>query len=899
MTRPPVWRRYLRFWGPDPAADVDDELHFHLESHVEMLVRQGMLPAEARAEALRRFGDVHRVKRAVRDMDERSARADRRAELRDALRQDLSYGLRSLRKTPAFTAIAVLTLALGIGANSAIFSVINGVLLEPLPFPRSEQLAKIVTRFTGFGLERAYLSEPELVDFQREARSFDAVAGFAWRSYSMTGEGDPERVRALRATANIFRVLGVPAARGRVFLPEEDSPGHDDVVVISDGLWRRRFGADPAILGRTIALNGVSRTVIGVLPPSFNFGDVASRVAEVIVPLALNLDTLSGRSAHYLESIARLKPGVPVQRADAEVATIAARLTKAYPVNYPEKLGFGASVLLLRDAWVGSTRPALLVLAGAVGLVLLIACANVANLLLARGEARQRELAVRVALGAGRSRIVRQLLTESLLLALAGAAVGLVLAPWGVNALLAVNPQGLPLVQRVSVDGTVLAVTLALTVATGLLFGILPALQASRSDVQVVLKESGRGASGGRRGQRTRAALVAGQVALAVIVVTGAGLLLKSFWRLQRVDPGFDTSSALAFDVTLPAVRYTSDSLVVGFFAALLDRLAALPGVDAVGAVTRMPLSGEVTNWDIEIDGRPETGSEAPVSPNFQIVAGDYFRTMRIPLRAGRTFLASDGGTAPPVVLINETLARQQWQGRSALGVRFRVRGGTPPSPWMTVVGIVADSRQASLREEPRAEYFLPITQARTSAGGAWGAMTMIMRTRSDPASLASAARRATWSVDPGLALANIRTLRDLVSDSVAQPRFTMLLVLIFGAVALVIAAIGVYGVVAYSVSRRTREVGVRLALGARPTDVLRLIMRQSMVVAVAGIVLGVAGALVVTRALAKLLYGVSANDPWTFGVIAALLAFVAALATYVPARGVTRVDPTSALRGD
>jgi putative ABC transport system permease protein len=899
MTQTPAWRRYLRFWGPDLAADVDDEVRFHIESHVETLIAEGMSPEAARAEVLRRFGDVRRVKRAVRAMDERHVRADRRAASWEALRQDVAYGVRSLRMTPAFSAIAVLTLALGIGANTAIFSVINGVLLRPLPFPHAERLARISTRFTGFGFDYSSLSEPELLDFQRETRSFEVVAGFASRGYGMTGEGEPERVGGLRATATIFRVLGIQAARGRVFLPEEDAPGHDGVVVISDALWRRRFGADPAIVGRTIALNGIRRTVVGVLPRSFDFRDLASRVTDVIVPLALNLDTLSGRSAHYLEAIARLKPGVPVERASAEAATIAARLTKAYPSNYPEKLGFGATVRGLRDSWVGSMRPALLVLAGAVGFVLLIACANVANLLLARGEARQRELAIRVALGAGRARIVRQLLTESVLLALVGAAVGLLLAPWGVNALLSVNPQGLPLVQRVSVDVPVLAVTLVLTLATALLFGMMPALEASRADVHVVLKEGGRGTAGGRRGQRTRAALVAGQVALAVVVVTGAGLLLKSFWRLQRVDPGFDSSSALAFDLALPAARYKSDSQVVAFYERLLERLAALPGVEAAGAVTIMPLSGETSNWDIEIEGRPETAAAAPVSPNFQIVAGDYFRTMRIPLRQGRAFLPSDDGRATPVVVINEMLAREQWPGRSALGARIRVRGSTPAYPWMTVVGIVADSRQRSLRQAARAEYFLPVAQAPTSAGGAWGGMTLIARTRAEPASLAASARRATWSIDPDLALANVRTLRELVADSVAQPRFTMLLVLIFGAVALVIAAIGVYGVVAYSVSRRTREVGIRLALGARPVDVVRLIVSQGMVVAGVGIALGVSGALVITRALAKLLYGVSATDPWTFAAIALLLAAVAAVATYLPARRATRIDPTLALRGD
>lgn len=393
--------------------------------------------------------------------------------------------------------------------------------------------------------------------------------------------------------------------------------------------------------------------------------------------------------------------------------------------------------------------------------------------------------------------------------------------------------------------------------------------------------------------------LVAGQVALAVVVVTGAGLLLKSFWRLQRVDPGFDSSSALAFDVALPAVRYATDSQVVGFFDTLLERLRVLPGVDAAGAVTRMPLSGELTNWDVEIEGRPETGNDAPVSPDFQIVAGDYFRAMHIALREGRSFVASDDGRATPVVMINETLARQQWAGRSPLGARFRLRGSTPPFPWMTIIGIVADSRQRSLGEEPRAEYFIPIAQSPTSAGGAWGAMTLIARTHNEPAALAPAARRAAWAVDPQLAVANLRTLRTLVSQSVAQPRFTMLLVLIFGAIALVIAAVGVYGVVAYSVSRRTREVGVRLALGASPQAVVRLIVGQGMVVAGAGIVLGVVGALVVTRALAKLLYGVSATDPWTFLGIASLFAGVAALATYLPARRATKVEPTLALRGD
>jgi putative ABC transport system permease protein len=894
MTQSPAWRRYLRFWGPDPAADVDDELRFHLESHVEMLVREGMTPDAARAEALRRFGDVHRVKRAVRAMDERHVRADHRAAAWDALRRDVSYGVRSLRRTPAFTAIAVLTLTLGIGANTAIFSIIEGVLLSPLPYAQPERLVQVYTRFSGFGFDRGNLSEPEFLDFQRDARSFEHLAAYTSRGYGLTGEGEPERVRAIRATASLFAVLAVPAARGRVFLPEEDAPAHDQVVVLTDGLWRRRFGADPAVVGRTLTLDGRQRTIIGIMPAKFWFAD-----ADLFVPLAINRDTLTGRSAHYLQAVGRLEAGVPPAQANAEVATIATQLTAAYAANYPDKLGFGASVVGMRDAWVGDTRPALFVLAGAVGLVLLIACANVANLLLARGEGRQRELAVRAALGAPRSRIVRQLLTESLLLALVGATLGLLLAPVGVNALLALNPDGLPFVRRIAVDGPVLAVALVLTLTTGLLFGVMPALQASRADVQSVLKEGGRGSAGGRRGQQTRAVLVAGQVALAVVVVTGAGLLLKSFWRLQRVDPGFDTSSTLAFDLRLPPARYVSDSQAIGFFGTLVERLAALPGVEDAAAATTLPLGGSTSNWDIEIEGRPETAEEAPVSPNFQIVAGDYFRTMRIPVRQGRAFLPSDDGRATPVVLINETLARQQWPGRGPLGVRFRVRGSTPPFPWMTVIGVVADSRQQSLREEPRGEYFVPLAQSTTSAGGAWAGMTMIARTRTDPAALVAPVRRTTWGLDPDLALANVRTLRELVSRSVAQPRFTTLLVLIFGAVALVIAAIGIYGVVAYSVSRRTREVGVRLALGALPSDVVRLIVSQGMAVAGAGIVVGVAGALVVTRAISRLLYGVSPTDPWTFAAIALLLTFVAALAAYLPARRVTRIEPTLALRGD
>jgi putative ABC transport system permease protein len=893
----PKWRRYVRFWGADPAADVDEELQFHIESRVHDYVAEGMTVEAARAEALRRFGDVSAVRRSCEEIDHLLEQERRRADMWEALMQDLRYAARALRRSPGFTLIAVLTLALGIGANTAIFSVVNGVLLRPLPYPSPDRLVRVYTSFGGSGISRYSMSQPEFMDYKGLTHVFQNAAAFTGTALTLTsgcsgsgGACEPQRVRGITATRDLFPVLGITPLRGRNFEGDEGRAGREPVTMVTYDFWQRQFGGDPTLLGRSLTMNGVSRRVIGILPP-----DATIARAEAFIPLYINPDSLEGRSTNYLSGVARLAPNISVQQAQRELNALTRALAARYPNVYPPATGYGATVISMHEAIVGDIRPALLILLGAVGLVLLIACANVANLLLARGEARQREIAVRLALGADRGRIVRQLLTESAVLAVAGGIVGLLLAWIGTKSLLAVNPDAIPRLELVRIDATVGLVTLGIALATGIVFGLAPALQLAQPELQSSLKEGTRGGSVGTGQQRLGRALVAGEVALAVVVVIGAALLVRSFWTLRNVDPGFDPSHVLAIDLSIPSARYDPNATTV-FYRRLIERVGALPGVTiAAGASDLPPVSGG-SNWDVEILGRPRARGTVAPSPNVRVVTADYFKTLSIALMKGRMFGRGDTGGSTPVAMINEAAAREIWPGGDPVGQQIRF---SPTEPWITVVGVARDVRSTGLGAPVPDEVYLLHEQMPAITESTAQTMYVIMRTAGDPLLLATAARQAVRDLDPLIAITNIRTMTKMIDLSVAQPRFTMLLLGVFGGVALTLAVVGIYGIMAHAVKRRTREIGIRMALGARPTDVLRLVVGQGMRLAVLGLVVGVVAALAATRLMADLLFGVKATDPLTYVGSVVVLGAVAFAASWIPARRAIAIDPTLALRSD
>ena len=887
--KPPAWRRYLRFWRPDPAADLDDELRFHLEARIRDYLAEGLSSDQARTEALRRLGNMERVREACKAIDRGGDARERRRDMWDDVKQDLRYAGRSLRRQPGFTLIAVLTLALGIGANTAIFSVVNGVLLRPLPYSEPDRLVRLFTAFRGSGNERYAMSQPEFMDYKGLTRVFENAAAFTGASLTLTGDGDPERVRGIAATADLFPVLGIHPALGRGFEPDDGRTGVEPVVVLTHEFWQTRFGGEPGVLNRILQLNGISRRVVGILPPG-----ATVEQAQAFIPHYINPDSLAGRASNYLSGVARLRPGVSVERAQAELNALTRQLAERYANTYPAEMGYGATVVAMHDEVVGDVRPALLILLGAVGLVLLIACANVANLLLARGEARQREIAVRLALGGGRTRILRQLLTESSVLALAGAAGGMLLAWWGMKVLFAVNPTAIPRIELARIDWTVWLVTLVVALLTGLLFGLAPALHLVATESQASLHDGSRGSEGPGR-HRLGRTLVAGEIALAVVVVIGAALLMRSFQSLRGTDPGFNPDGILTVDLALPAARYDVDAST-RFYQQLVDRLGALPGVAMAAAASDLPPAAGGRNWDIIIDGRPRDPGQSAPSPHVRAVTAGYFEAMGIPAVRGRLSGTGDRRGTELVAVLNQTAARHYWPGEDPVGQRIRF---DRDYPWITIVGVARDVRSMGLGNPPPAELYLVHEQLPESARGTERAMYALMRTAGDPAALAGQARAVVHELDPQLAIISIRTMDEMMNLAVAQPRFTLLLLGTFGAVALALAAIGIYGIMAYAVRRRTREIGIRMALGARPASVLSHLIGEGMRLALVGLAAGVLGALALTRLMRGLLYGVSPTDPLTFAAIVVLLAGTALLASWIPALRAVRISPVSALRSD
>jgi putative ABC transport system permease protein len=792
---------------------------------------------------------------------------------------DLRYAIRTLTKSPGFTLAAVLTLALGIGANAALFSVINAVLLRPLPYRDPGRLVTLWESDARHGLDREPVSPPNYLDWRAQTRTLEDAAAYRYWGFAVTGAGEPERVTGARVSASLFPLLGVRLAAGRAFTADEDRFGSGAVAVISDALWRRRFGSEPGAVGRSVTLNGGSFTIVGVLPPDAGLPD-----ADVWVPLAVEPFALTQRGARSLTVVGRLRPGATLEQARAELHAIAGRTSAAFPAS----AGWDVAVVPLKDRLVAGVRPTLLLLWAAVGFVLLIACANLANLMVARAMAREQEMALRTALGAGRGRLVRQLLTESVLVALAGGAAGLLLAGLGVESLLRLSPS-LPRTSEVGVDGAVLVFTLALSIAAGLGFGLVPAWHAATTEPGRSLKEGGR-ATEGKRLSAFRSAAVASEVALALMLLFGAGLLVRSLTRLQAVDPGFQSSHVLTMSVSLPGSRYGEESRKAQFFGQLLDRVARLPGVAAAGVVSHLPLAGRGLNADVRADHGPETSMLA----DYVSATPGYFRAMGIPLLAGRQLGEGDGPQSPPVVVISDRLARRLWPGQDPVGRRVAVGAsiGADTSP-RVIVGVVGDVRASGLESEPGAAVYAPFAQ------NAWPTMSVVVRSSADPVQLAAAVRRQVLAQDPDQPVYAVRTLDDVLGASLASRRVQMLLLGAFALAALALAAVGVYGVVAQTVRRRTHEIGVRVALGAQRRDVLRLVVGRGMRPVGIGVLAGGVAAAATGRLLRGLLYGVTPADPTTFVAAAIFLAVIALVACVLPARRAVRVDPVVALRSE
>ena len=872
--------RLLAFFRRSPLdRDLDDEVATHLELAMEENLERGFAPAEARRQALLRFGGRQQAKEQHRDA--------RGLPFLDTLIQDLRFASRMWRKAPGFTSIAVLTLTLGIGANTAIFSVVYAILLKSLPYPRANRLVMVYenVRLPTYQNDRNEVSPGNLRDWTAQNAVFQNVAAYRNRSFNLTGTGEPLRVEGELVSANFLTTLEVEPALGRAFAPEEDRPGAPHVVLMSGGLWRSQFGSDPQILGKKLLLDGESYEVIGVMPSRFHFPDLDD---QLWVPLAMTPAERENRGSHYLEVFARLKPGVTLMQAQAEISAIARRLTELYPAS---NTGQTVNIVPLQEDLAGPVRPTLLVLWGAVGLVLLIVCANVANLLLARASGRQREVAVRLALGASRPRLFRQLLTESTLLALFGCAFGLLLAHWGVNALKLLASSRLPRTEEFSLNASVFVFGIVIAIFVGLISGLAPALQAGREGVHETLKSGSReSAAGSRLGVRNLLVIV--ETALGVIVVIGAGLLLRSFLRIEQTPLGFQPQGVLSFRAIPRGQKYSQPSERSAFYHQAIERMETLRGVQSAAAVTFIPLTFSRGSKGFTIEGRPPIAPGQIPMAGYDVVTPGYFVTLRIPLREGREFSWSDTPETQPIIIINETMAKTFWPQEDPLGKR--IRQGGPDDPWLTIAGVVGDIREFDPLTAPRPTMYFPITQFPDPGDilRDW-----VVRSVRDPLTVASSVRAAVWSLDKDLPVTRVRTMEEVWSVSIASQRLNLLLFVLFASLALILATVGIYGVMAYNVAERTREIGIRVALGARSNDVLKLVLAQGLRLAAHGLLLGVVAAFALTRLMASMIYGVSSTDAATFFTVALSLGAVALAACYIPARRALRVDPMVALR--
>jgi putative ABC transport system permease protein len=853
--------------------------------------RRGLSPEDAKLAARRAYGGVEQAKELHREA--------RSFQWIEHLFKDLRYGTRSLLRTPAFTAIAVLALALGIGANTALFGVVNAVLLRPLAYRQPDQLVTILHN------DRGPVATANYLDWRDQSRSFAAMgAADYWspnlRSSDPSDSNPAEHLYALKVTQNLLPLLGIEPLMGRWFIAGEDQDGADHEVILSYRLWQRRFNLDRNVLGRQVTLDGEPYTVVGVMPPAFKFAPFWATRAELWVPDALG-STLHQRGGNHLRVFARLRPSVTLAQARADIAAVTGRLEKEYPDT-----NRGVVVNPLKQTVVGKIEEPLLLLLGAVGFVLLIACANVAHMLLARTSDRQKEIAVRVALGAGRSRVMVQFLTENLLLAALGAAAGLLLAFAGTKALVAMSPAYIPRVETVAIDAHVVWFLLFVTVLTAVAFGLIPALQAAGANISGSLKEGGRGDSNSLHRNRLRSFLVASEFALAFMLLIGAGLMIRSFFALESVDPGFNPQNVLSMIVSVAGTNEAEANRRAVFYRQLLQKVAAVPGVESVGAINHLPLAGDLWDRSFEIEGRPQPRPGEEPFATYRIVMPGYFQAMRLPLLRGRFVDDGDDARSQPVVVINERAARQYWPKANPVGQHIRLSEKDTSAAWLTVVGVVANAKQGDWAADPDPEIYLAGFQTPAFLGEGSGFLgphmaylTLVVRTSGNPADLTPAVQQAVRSFDRNLPISQVLTMENVVAEANAEPRFEMLLLAVFGAVALLLAAIGIYGVMNYSVSRRTREIGIRMSLGANHADVLRMILRQAILQALAGTIVGVTGALLLSKLMAGMLFAVQPTDPLTFGAVTVVLSLAALLATFIPARKAIQIEPVVALRNE
>ncbi len=816
---------------------------------------------------------------------------------------DLTLAWRGLLRSPGFTLAAILSVAIGVGANTAIFTVARALLLRPLPYADADRLVILWNRSPGLDIAEDWFSTAQYFDILRGHGGFDAVAIAIGHNVNLTGDGEPERIGAVRMSSNLLPMLGVRPAHGRLFLPADDVEGAPASALLNHGTWTRRYGGDPRVVGRTLTLNGEPHEIVGVLPAGFSLPREAmptlggAEDAEVVLPLPLGEKAAQIRGREDYNILGKLRPGVTLAAAQAEMDGITARLRREYPEIYPPNGGLTFGIVPLREQVVGDVRRPLLVLMAAVCAVLLIACANVANLVLSRSIARQRDIAVRAALGASRGRLLRHLLADSLLLALAGGAAGLLLARWSLAGLHALGTRSVPRLQEIGLDGTVLLFALGLSLAAGLLFGLLPAWRATSLDIHATLKDASRGAAGSGllwgRGGRLRRLLVAAEIALCVVLLIAAGLLVRSFAGLLDVPPGFNPRGVLTLELTMSGRRYAEPEAVVEAYRRIWERLRALPGVSAAGGVSALPLSQMFAWGPITVEGRTPPPGEKFINADMRFVGGDYFRAMEIPLVEGRLFTEHDTRAAPRVAIVDTHMAQRLWPGESAIGKRIRTGGATSTSPWTTVVGVVGRVKQYTLDADSRIAMYFAHTQAPGRA------MNVVVRSQADPAALGGAVRREIAAIDADLPIYRLRTMTERVDESLARRRFAMLLLSLFAAVALGLAAIGTYGVMAYLVSQGARDLAIRMALGATPAAILWLVVRHGLGVACGGVLLGLAGAVVLTQFMTSLLFGVAPFDPLTFTTVPLMLAAVALLASVVPARRAARIDLLDSLSAE
>jgi putative ABC transport system permease protein len=865
-------------------AELDEELRFHLEAQAEKYIRSGMAPEKARRQARIELGGIEQAREECRDA--------RGVTFIETTIRDVRYGLRQLRRSPGFIIVAVLTLALGIGANTAIFSVVKGVLLDALPYPHADRMVLLHEQLPQVPL--VSVSYPNLQDWERQNTVFDPLGAFQTTRFVLTGAGEPEQIEGINATAGFLPALGVKPILGRLFGKSEDRPGAMPVALISYSLWERKFGGDPQAVGRPLDLNGRSYTLIGILPASFRF-PFPDGIADIYVPLGLEADQMQQRGNHPgILAVGRLKAGVTIGQARAQMQTIMARLAQQYPKS---NQGDTAVVESLQEAYdsivlTGGLATALWMLLGAVGFVLLIACADVAGLMLARGTGREREMAVRAALGAGRARLARQMLAESLLLAMGGGACGLMLAAAGTGALRSMISADIPQSVNFAIDWRVLLFLFVVTVLAGVIFGLAPALHASRTDVSQSLKEGGRSGAAGARGNRYRQALVIGEFAMGLVLVAASALMIRSFYHLIDVDPGFRVANVLTAEVSLPATKYSKPAQIDAFYRDVLVRIRATPGVQAAGAIWPLPLTGAggwQTSFYVEGTPIPKPG-QGTIADCHRVTPG-YFSTMGPRLLRGRLITEADDASAPLVAVVSRGFAERYWPGGDAIGKRIKLGGADSKKAWTTIVGEVSNTKQYGLDERARPEFYVPAAQ------DPGGDMTLVVRAAGDASTLTSGVRDAVLAVDNQQPIFNVRTMQGYLGQSLIGYRLPALLLVLFAALGLALAAVGIYGVVAYSAARRTHEIGIRLALGARASEVFWMVLSQALRLSLIGVGLGIVGALALTRTMSSLLYGVKPNDPGTFVAVSLILIGVALLACYVPARRAMRVDPAVALR--